>query len=113
MAAGTGRRKRGGASRAADLGGCGPDKGLDARRIIHTAVHVCQHKRHGVRYNLFHQEKPDGAPDGLVIKENREGLVVLDNVSLHHHDGKIVVEGADVQLKPGERVLLAGESGTG
>ncbi len=58
-------------------------------------------------------QEPNGAPDGLVIKENRAGLVVLDNVSLHHHDGKIVVEGADVQLKPGERVLLAGESGTG
>lgn len=55
----------------------------------------------------------DEASDGLVIKENREGLVVLDNVSLLHHDGRTVVDGADVQLKPGERVLLAGESGTG
>ncbi len=57
--------------------------------------------------------EPDGAKDGLVIKENGQGLVVLDNVSLHHHDGKIVVESADVRLRPGERVLLAGESGTG
>lgn len=55
----------------------------------------------------------DNAPDGLVIKENKSGLVVLDDVSLHHHDGKIVIESADVQLRPGERVLLAGESGTG
>jgi putative ATP-binding cassette transporter len=37
----------------------------------------------------------------------------LHNVSVTLDDGKVVVKDADVEIKPGERVLFVGESGSG
>lgn len=46
--------------------------------------------------------------------EAREGNVLeLQDVSVTLDDGTVVVNDADVQIKPGERVLFVGESGSG
>ncbi|MEQ1613971.1 MAG: ABC transporter ATP-binding protein/permease [Hyphomicrobiaceae bacterium] len=49
----------------------------------------------------------------LTIGESPDECIVFDYVSLLHRDGKVVVDEANIRIAPGERVLLAGESGTG
>jgi putative ATP-binding cassette transporter len=55
------------------------------------------------------------ANDGKMIKRlEREGSAIqLKDVSVILSDGTVVVDGADVKVQDGEKVLLAGESGTG
>jgi putative ATP-binding cassette transporter len=55
------------------------------------------------------------AIDGQTIKRlEREGSAIqLKDVSVMLSDGTIVVDDADVKVEHGEKVLLAGESGTG
>jgi vitamin B12/bleomycin/antimicrobial peptide transport system ATP-binding/permease protein len=45
--------------------------------------------------------------------EGKEAALRMRNVSVMRDDGTAVINGADVAIMPGERVLLTGESGTG
>lgn len=61
---------------------------------------------------LDFERRTDGGTR-LSITESDDDSIVLDYVSLLHRDGKVVVDEANIRVSPGERVLLAGESGTG
>jgi vitamin B12/bleomycin/antimicrobial peptide transport system ATP-binding/permease protein len=45
--------------------------------------------------------------------EGKDAALRLRNVSVALHDGAPVINGAEVAIMPGERVLITGESGTG
>ena len=49
----------------------------------------------------------------LTIGESPDDGIWFDWVSLMQRNGKVVVDEAELRIAPGERVLLAGESGTG
>ena len=55
----------------------------------------------------------DTGAAGLTVSEHDVETLVLKDVTLLHRDGETVVEEASVSIEPGERILLAGESGTG
>jgi vitamin B12/bleomycin/antimicrobial peptide transport system ATP-binding/permease protein len=56
----------------------------------------------------------DGAArPSIDIEESPDGSLHLDDLSIEHQDGRIVIADADISIAPGERVLLEGESGTG
>ncbi len=47
------------------------------------------------------------------LGESPDSSVHLDDLSIEHQDGSVVITGADISIAPGERVLLGGDSGTG
>jgi vitamin B12/bleomycin/antimicrobial peptide transport system ATP-binding/permease protein len=49
----------------------------------------------------------------IVRKPAAEGRLRLRNLSVTLHDGSAVVNEADIEIAPGEKVLVVGESGTG
>ena len=54
------------------------------------------------------------APGQQIIRiPAEEGTLRLRDLSLTSDDGSAIVNGADVEIAPGERVLVVGESGTG
>jgi putative ATP-binding cassette transporter len=54
-----------------------------------------------------------GTDDTVSIGESPDDSIRLVNVSIAQHDGRIMIEDADVSIKPGEKVLVRGESGSG
>lgn len=51
---------------------------------------------------------------GPIRIENRsESGVRIENLSIVHRDGRVMIADAELDIGPGERVLLGGESGTG
>jgi putative ATP-binding cassette transporter len=54
------------------------------------------------------------ATTGRIVRQPAEdGMLQLRNLSVTLHDGSAVVQDADVEIAPGEKVLVVGESGTG
>jgi len=53
------------------------------------------------------------ADDSIVVAPGAEAVLRLRGLDIAYPDGTIVVAGADGEVKPGERVLVVGESGTG
>lgn len=49
----------------------------------------------------------------IVIENSTDQTLNLENVSIVHRDGRVVIADADLTIQPGERVLLGGESGSG
>ncbi len=49
----------------------------------------------------------------IKIMESTDSSVHLEEVSIVHRDGKVMIEDTDLNFAPGERVMLGGESGTG
>ena len=49
----------------------------------------------------------------IVIENSTDKSLHLDNVSIVHRDGRVMINGAALTIDPGERVLLGGESGSG
>lgn len=62
---------------------------------------------------LEHAEKSDEI--GRIRRGETKGAIMLslNNLSVSLGDGKAVVKETEVQIEPGERVLVAGESGSG
>jgi putative ATP-binding cassette transporter len=59
-------------------------------------------------------EKIENSQTGAIKREEDEGAAIrLKDVSVALSDGTVVVDDADVTVQFGERVLVAGESGTG
>jgi putative ATP-binding cassette transporter len=50
---------------------------------------------------------------GIELGESDDGAIHLDNLSIAHSNGRIVVADATVTIPRGAKVLIAGESGTG
>ena len=49
----------------------------------------------------------------IVIENGMDQTLRLDNVSIVHRDGRVMIADAAMSIEPGERVLLGGESGSG
>jgi putative ATP-binding cassette transporter len=49
----------------------------------------------------------------IIIENSTDQTLNLENVSIVHRDGRVVIADADLTIQPGERVLLGGESGSG
>jgi vitamin B12/bleomycin/antimicrobial peptide transport system ATP-binding/permease protein len=63
--------------------------------------------------NLERAERAEGGVDRIERAETRGAALRLRDLSVTLDDGTEVVKDAEVTIAPGERVLLAGESGTG
>lgn len=65
-------------------------------------------------YNALDEMDDDNARTASIVIENTStGHVQLNNLSISHRDGRVVIDDADITVLPGERVLLGGESGSG
>jgi putative ATP-binding cassette transporter len=49
----------------------------------------------------------------IVIDNTGTENIELSDLSIVHRDGRVVIDDADITVRPGERVLLGGESGSG
>lgn len=49
----------------------------------------------------------------IQLGESDDDAIHIDNLSLAHRNGRIVIDGASIRIEQGEKVLIAGESGTG
>ena len=49
----------------------------------------------------------------IKIMNSPDSSMHLEDVSIVHRDGKVMIEDTDLNFAPGERVMLGGESGTG
>ncbi len=49
----------------------------------------------------------------IVLDESDDQAIHIDNLSLAHRNGRVVIDDASIRIQPGEKVLIAGESGTG
>jgi putative ATP-binding cassette transporter len=59
-------------------------------------------------------DRADMCHDARISRgEGRYAALRLRNVSAMHPDGTPVIDGADIAIMPGEKVLVTGESGTG
>ena len=64
--------------------------------------------------SLDRLERADREETGRITRgETEDAALRLRNLSVTLDDGSAVVNEADVEIRPGERVLVAGESGTG
>ena len=64
--------------------------------------------------SLDRLERADREEAGRITRGETDGAALrLRNLSVTLDDGSAVVNEADVEIRPGERVLVAGESGTG
>jgi putative ATP-binding cassette transporter len=55
----------------------------------------------------------DKAVDNIELVKHPEGILAFDGVSVLSADGRVVIAEATVDIEPGERVLIVGESGVG
>lgn len=49
----------------------------------------------------------------IVVENTSQADIEMSDLSIAHRDGRVVIDDADITVKPGERVLLGGESGSG
>lgn len=54
-----------------------------------------------------------GRTETITIKDSPDDCVHLCTLHIAQHDGKLMIEDADVVIRPGEKVLVRGESGSG
>lgn len=55
----------------------------------------------------------DAARTEIEVKEGEDAKIRLVNLSVAQHNGRIVIRDAEVEIEPGEKILIRGESGTG
>ena len=55
----------------------------------------------------------DGDENRIRVTQGTDDVLRLTNVSLHLQDGTVLVAETDLQISPGEMVLVSGESGAG
>jgi vitamin B12/bleomycin/antimicrobial peptide transport system ATP-binding/permease protein len=58
-------------------------------------------------------ELASGGRDTIQIGVSPDQDVQLRNLTISMHDGKLMIEGAEARVAPGEKVLVKGNSGTG
>ena len=54
-----------------------------------------------------------GATERLTLTRGEDETLRLRDLSVAHRDGRVVVDSASVDIAPGDKVLIGGESGTG
>jgi vitamin B12/bleomycin/antimicrobial peptide transport system ATP-binding/permease protein len=62
---------------------------------------------------LDQMDDQGGGAVGIAIENGSDRNIHLADLSIVHRDGRVVIDDADITIKPGERVLLGGESGSG
>lgn len=55
----------------------------------------------------------EGAGDTIVLGTSPDDKIRIENLSIAHRSGKLLIADAEVVIEPGERVLVKGESGSG
>jgi putative ATP-binding cassette transporter len=58
-------------------------------------------------------DRIDAAIETIKLERHPQGLLEFDGVSILLSDGRVVISEATVEIKPGERALIVGESGVG
>ena len=56
---------------------------------------------------------PLGDGGGIVIEPSPDDNVYLRDLDIEQYDGKLMIDGAETKIAPGEKVLVKGDSGTG
>lgn len=56
---------------------------------------------------------PGAARPSIEIAVSPDASIYLDELSIEHRNGRVVIADADISIAPGDRVLLGGDSGTG
>jgi vitamin B12/bleomycin/antimicrobial peptide transport system ATP-binding/permease protein len=54
-----------------------------------------------------------GSTETVTLAHSHDQAVHLCDVSIRQHNGRLMLDGADVSIAPGEKVLVKGESGSG
>ena len=68
----------------------------------------------GLRTALTELDAAAGAANGrILIAESADDAIHIEGLIVAQHDGHVVIEESDTIIRSGERVLLAGASGTG
>lgn len=55
----------------------------------------------------------EGAGDTIVLGDSPDENLRIENLSIAHRNGKVLIADAEVVIEPGEKVLVKGESGSG
>lgn len=55
----------------------------------------------------------DAARPEIEVREGQDAKIRLVNLSVAQHNGRIVIRDAEVEIEPGEKILIKGDSGTG
>lgn len=55
----------------------------------------------------------DPEKGGILVTPGEEPRIILRDVVVQQADGDVMIEGTDIVIQPGERVILTGASGTG
>ena len=53
------------------------------------------------------------AGDRIVVDDSPDANLYLEGLHVSQHNGRVVIDEADIAIAPGDKVLLTGESGTG
>jgi putative ATP-binding cassette transporter len=56
---------------------------------------------------------PLGKGGGIKIEASPDDNVYLRDLDIEQYDGKLMIDGAEIKIAPGEKVLVRGDSGTG
>lgn len=56
---------------------------------------------------------PVGQQETIQLGDSPDHRIYLRNLNIALHDGKLMIDGAEAVVSPGEKVLVRGESGTG
>jgi len=62
---------------------------------------------------LEEMDEEDALKTAIIVENGSTNAIELVDLSIVHKDGRVVIDGADISVQPGERVLLGGESGSG
>jgi vitamin B12/bleomycin/antimicrobial peptide transport system ATP-binding/permease protein len=54
-----------------------------------------------------------GSSDTVVLGNSPDEAIYINNLSLTQQNGRVMIEGAETAVGPGEKVIVKGESGTG
>lgn len=85
-----------------------------ADNFIRLAEWSASAKRIDELYNALDEMDEDAARTAAIVVENTSAHAIqITDLSIVHRDGRVVIDDADITVKPGERVLLGGESGSG
>ena len=52
-------------------------------------------------------------PGGIILAPSASGTVRLDELTIADRFGRVLIDRADARIEPGEKVMIAGDSGTG
>ena len=56
---------------------------------------------------------PDGLREAITLGDSPDNRIHLRNLNIALHDGRVMIDGAEAHVSPGEKVLVRGDSGTG